>query len=90
MWVDFWLVAIKLGQIRALFAGRVVYDCERLHLEDYFVFKELRYQGPKKAFKYLEAHDPETLSLFDEAITNIDNLDALNRLITRVIKIDKT
>ncbi|HAU2477528.1 TPA: nucleotidyltransferase domain-containing protein, partial [Legionella pneumophila] len=40
--------------------------------------------------KYLETHDPETLSLFDEAITNIDNLDALNRLITRVIKIDKT
>jgi hypothetical protein len=29
-------------------------------LEDYFVFKELRYQGPKKAFKYLETHDPET------------------------------
>ncbi|HCX3367491.1 nucleotidyltransferase domain-containing protein [Fluoribacter dumoffii] len=59
-------------------------------LEDYFVFKELRYQGPKKAFKYLETHDPETLSLFDEAITNIDNLNALNRLITRVIKSDKT
>ena len=26
-------------------------------LEDYFVFRELRYQGPKKAFQYLKIQD---------------------------------
>lgn len=55
-----------------------------------FCIQRIALSRSKKAFKYLETHDPETLSLFDEAITNIDNLDALNRLITRVIKIDKT
>ncbi|HFT6013580.1 TPA: nucleotidyltransferase domain-containing protein [Legionella pneumophila] len=54
-------------------------------LEDYFVFRELRYQGPKKAFQYLKLHDQETLNLFNEAITSADNLDALDKLITRVI-----
>ncbi|CAM3017259.1 nucleotidyltransferase domain-containing protein [Legionella worsleiensis] len=54
-------------------------------LEDYFVFRELRYQGPKKAFQYLKIHDQETLRLFNEAITSTDNLDALDKLITRVI-----
>lgn len=54
-------------------------------LEDYFVFRELRYQGPKKAFQYLKMHDQNTFRLFDEALTYTDNLDALNKLITRVI-----
>lgn len=55
-------------------------------LEDYFAFRGVRYQGPKKAFKYLEIHDPETLSLFDKALTNANDLDALDKLITRVIE----
>jgi predicted nucleotidyltransferase len=54
-------------------------------LEDYFVFREVRYQGPKKAFQYLKIHDQETLNLFNEAISSADNLDALDKLITRVI-----
>ncbi len=53
-------------------------------LEDYFVFRKLRYEGPKKAFQYLKIHDPETLRLFDEAMSHTDNLNALNHLITRV------
>ncbi|KTD15575.1 hypothetical protein Lgra_0241 [Legionella gratiana] len=55
-------------------------------LEDYFVFRELRYQGPKKAFKYLSTHDPEILSLFTEAISDTNNLEALNKLITKIVE----
>lgn len=55
-------------------------------LEDYFAFKGLRYQGPKKAFHYLEIHDPEILPLFDEALSNIGNLDILEKLIKKITK----
>ncbi len=54
-------------------------------LEDYFVFNSVRYQGPKKAFQYLEQHDRKTLALFNEVLNNTTNVDALNRLIERVI-----
>ncbi|WP_233586861.1 nucleotidyltransferase domain-containing protein [Legionella sp. km772] len=53
-------------------------------LEDYFVFRKLRYQGPKKAFQYLEIHDPETFSLFDETLSNMDDVDILKRLIEKI------
>lgn len=53
-------------------------------LEDYFVFRKLRYQGPKKAFQYLEKHDPETLALFDEVLSNINNVDILKKLIKKI------
>ncbi|MBL7481407.1 nucleotidyltransferase domain-containing protein [Legionella bononiensis] len=53
-------------------------------LEDYFVFKQLRYQGPKKAFKYLEDHDPETLSLFNEVLSNTNDIDILEKLIKKI------
>ncbi|HAT1130576.1 TPA: nucleotidyltransferase domain-containing protein [Legionella pneumophila] len=53
-------------------------------LEDYFVFRKLRYQGPKKAFQYLEIHDPETLSLFNETISNMHNVDILEKLIKKI------
>ena len=53
-------------------------------LEDYFVFRELRYQGPKKAFQYLKERDPETLSLFDEVLSNTNDFDSLKKLITKI------
>lgn len=55
-------------------------------LEDYFAFRGLRYQGPKKAFHYLKVHDPEILSLFDEALSNIGNTDVLEKLIKKITK----
>ncbi|HEH5924807.1 TPA: nucleotidyltransferase domain-containing protein [Legionella pneumophila] len=55
-------------------------------LEDYFVFRGMRYEGPKKAFYYLKIHDPQILSLFDEALSNIDNVDILEKLIKKITK----
>lgn len=54
-------------------------------LEDYFVFAGIRYQGPKKAFQYLEQHDLKTLALFHEALTNTQDIDALNKLIANIV-----
>mgnify|MGYP003391198291 FL=1 len=53
-------------------------------IEDYFVFRGLRYQGPKKALQYLKIHDSETLSLFEEALSNMDSVDILKKLIEKV------
>ena len=53
-------------------------------LEDYFVFMGLRYEGPKKAFQYLKIHDTEVLSLFDEALSNTNNVDVLEKLIKKI------
>lgn len=53
-------------------------------LEDYFAFRGMRYQGPKKAFQYLRKSDPETLLLFEEALTNVCNIEALVRLIKKI------
>ena len=54
-------------------------------LEDYFVFKSLRYQGPKKAFQYLEKYDPQTFLLFKEALFNMNSLEPLEKLIAHII-----
>lgn len=54
-------------------------------LEDYFVFAGIRYQGPKKAFQYLEQHDPSTLALFRKALGNTQDIDSLNKLIANII-----
>ena len=53
-------------------------------IEDYFAFRNLRYQGPKKAFQYLEEHDQDTLSLFKDALFNTNDLDVLERLIIKI------
>lgn len=50
-------------------------------LEDYFAFKKLRFHGPKKAFQYLSAHEPNILHAFDLALSNTNDLDALKNLI---------
>ncbi len=54
-------------------------------LEDYFSFKQLRYQGPKKAFQYLAQHDPAILTLFDNALSNTQNVTDLKRLIEAIL-----
>jgi predicted nucleotidyltransferase len=53
-------------------------------IEDYFVFRGLRYQGPKKAFQYLKIYDSETLCLFEEVLSNTNNVEILKKLIERV------
>lgn len=54
-------------------------------LEDYFIFRGLRYWGPKKAFDYLSKHDKSTLNLFDKALNHTSDLSILNKLIEKVI-----
>jgi predicted nucleotidyltransferase len=54
-------------------------------LEDYFSFKQLRYQGPKKAFQYLAQHDRTILALFDNALSNNQNVTDLKRLIEAIL-----
>ncbi|MFA5960979.1 MAG: nucleotidyltransferase domain-containing protein [Tatlockia sp.] len=54
-------------------------------LEDYFVFRAMRYEGPKKAFQYLEQHDPKTLALFNKALNNMQDVEILNKLIASIV-----
>lgn len=54
-------------------------------LEDYFVFRGLRYQGPKKSFQYLESNDQETLSFFQDALLNTNDIQSLERLIVKIV-----
>ncbi|MDP1603310.1 MAG: nucleotidyltransferase domain-containing protein [Legionella sp.] len=53
-------------------------------LEDYFIFRGRRYQGPKKAFQYLAQQDKKTLLLFDKVLKNTNDISALETLIERV------
>jgi uncharacterized protein len=54
-------------------------------LEDYFAFKKLRYQGPKKAFQYLTEHNPDILNLFEHALSNTNDIKSLKQLIEKII-----
>jgi predicted nucleotidyltransferase len=53
-------------------------------LEDYFVFKKMRYHGPKKAFQYLTQYDPDILHLFEQALSNTNDIKCLNQLIKTI------
>lgn len=53
-------------------------------LEDYFAFRGMRYQGPKKAFQYLQKHDSNTWSLFENALSDTNNIEILSKLIINV------
>lgn len=53
-------------------------------LEDYFTFRGMHYLGPKKAFHYLEQHDPQILALFHDTLNNTEDIDRLNRLIASI------
>lgn len=55
-------------------------------LEDYFSFKQHRYQGPKKAFQYLAKNDPDILVLFDNALSNTQNVSDLKLLIEAILQ----
>lgn len=86
-------IAVRKIWYQKMFARASIRDLEGKYrhiwsiftiLEDYFVFKGLRYQGPKKAFQYLKAHDPDTLSLFDAVLSNTNNLDSLQKLIKKI------
>jgi Polymerase beta, Nucleotidyltransferase len=49
-------------------------------LEDYFHIRAMWYEGPKKAIKWLSAHDLEIYNAFDRALkidTSFDAIDAL-------------
>ncbi len=54
-------------------------------LEDYFVFHRQRYLGPKKAFQYLEKHDPTVFILFENALADANDIVRLKVLIQTII-----
>ncbi|MBA2649577.1 MAG: nucleotidyltransferase domain-containing protein [Legionella sp.] len=53
-------------------------------LEDYFAFKKLRYHGPKKAFQYLAKYDQEVLKLFEQVLSNTNDIKSLKKLIEKI------
>lgn len=53
-------------------------------LEDYFAFKKMRYNGPKKAFQYLDKHDRDVLNLFECALSNTNSRKFLKQLIEKI------
>lgn len=55
-------------------------------IEDYFAFRNMRYLGPKKSFEYLKEHAPNLLALYQIALKNTNNLDALEHLIDAVMQ----
>lgn len=54
-------------------------------LEDYFAFRQLRYEGPKKAFQYLSKHDPCMLSLFEKVLADANDINTLEMLIQNIL-----
>lgn len=54
-------------------------------LEDYFVFRGIRYLGPKKAFQYLQIHDIAVYDDFNNALSNPKDLKLLSELVSKVI-----
>ena len=50
-------------------------------LEDYFVFRNMPYQGPKQAFQYLRERDRSSFVLFETALNDTNNLDTLANLL---------
>jgi len=55
-------------------------------LEDYFAFRTLWYLGPKKAFHWLEHHDPESYQRLDAALANTATASDLAALVARVTR----
>jgi hypothetical protein len=54
-------------------------------LEDYFCIRGMWYQGPKKAFQWLQASDLETYRAFDEALKPVASFDSVDRVVDRVV-----
>lgn len=57
-----------------------------LSLEYYFELRGLWYQGSKESFKWLETNDPTFLVLFEVAVANPLNHEAVARVIQRVVE----
>lgn len=53
-------------------------------LEDYFALRGRWYRGPKEAFTWLEAHDPETRLAFERALAPGAPMEALRAMVERV------
>lgn len=52
-------------------------------LEDYFVLRDLPYEGPKKSFKYLHQNDRKVFDVFDAAMSSATQGD-LEKLVTYI------
>jgi hypothetical protein len=50
-------------------------------LEDYFALRHLWYLGPKRSFRWLEAHEPRVHAAFREALRPGADVDAIRRLV---------
>lgn len=57
-----------------------------LSLEYYFELRGLWYQGSKESFKWLETNDPTFLVLFEVAVANPLNREAVAKVIQRVVE----
>ena len=54
-------------------------------IENWFDFRNIRYQGPKKSFEILEHTYPETYHLFESALDRNSGDDKLEDLVKHVI-----
>ena len=55
-------------------------------LEDYFTFRGLWYEGPKKAFAYLNSNDPAMSAKFEAVLRTPNDLEALSQLASLVAR----
>jgi hypothetical protein len=55
-------------------------------LEDYFVFRQAWFQGPKKALAWLSVHDRKGHALFVDALAPESDTDSIDRLVQHVIE----
>ncbi len=62
VWYEKMLQRAKIKDIDGMY--RHIWMLHTL-IEDYFVFRHLRYLGPKKSFEYLKEHDMNVLTLYE-------------------------
>jgi hypothetical protein len=53
-------------------------------LEDYFIIRNRRYEGPKLAPKWLRDNDPDTYFRFEQALRPGSDLSALRAVVAAV------
>jgi GNAT superfamily N-acetyltransferase len=82
VWYRKMLARAKVGDLKGKY--RQIWMIYTI-LEDYFAFKQLRYEGPKKAFQYLTKHDPGVLSLFEKVLADANDIHALEILIQNIL-----
>jgi len=82
VWYQKMLMRSKIRDIDGLY--RHLWALHTL-IEDYFVFRNLRYLGPKKSFEYLREHDLPVLNLYENALNKTEDNVALELLIKAVL-----